>query len=624
MKLRLGFLALVLLGGATQQASSVGEFVETTNELGLGIAASSDQGPGCGFADIDSDGDLDLMVVDGLGDPNVFFRQDGLRNFVETAGTIGLDDDGWGKSVTFADYDNDGDPDMLLTRLGDSNVLCRNDGGVFTDVSDTAGFDFIGQNSGAAWADYDLDGYIDVYITTYNSQPNRLMRNMGDGTFQNVTADAGVEDATGYGFQPAWLDYDNDGWSDIYVSNDVFGTANALFRNNGDGTFSDVSASSGAGIDMSAMGIAVGDFNNNGLLDIYVANIATGNVLLQNDGDGTFTERAEELGVEAGVIAWGVNFLDFDHDGRLDLYCNVSSDDYFAPPGDSDAPSYQERVTQLMGGGGEYPNLLFRNNGVTFDNVSVGSGIEDGGRSFSSAVADYDNDGDLDIYVTNWYVVQTDSLTSMFENTHVPRGSAATDWLRIRLIGTTSNRDGVGTRVWIETTDGWQVRERNIGTSYLACSDPYLHFGTGNSSVVSKLYVRWPSGLGELYENVPAGQVLTLVEGFGTATDVPGVPGKADTASRKTGKIRISPNPSSGAAVLNWNSNTASHSTRVWITDAAGRRVWSASHPLSASESQIRWDGRDAKGRRVPTGTYFVYLRTGEGQHHSGRAHVVR
>lgn len=601
-----------------RSASATGEFTDVTDEVGVAVLASSDQGPGCGFADIDTDGDLDILVVDGLGDPNALFRQDGLRTFTEVAASAGVDDTGWGKSVTFADYDNDGDPDLLLTRLAGTMILYQNNGGVFANVSASSGFAAIGSGSytGAAWADYDNDGWVDVYVTRYNNLPNRLMRNLGNGTFQDVAPSAGVSNTTGYGFQPAWFDYDNDGDQDLYVSNDIFGTPNALFRNEGDGTFVDVSVSSGTGIDMSAMGIAVGDYDNNGFLDFYVANISTGNVFLTNNGDGTFTERAAEKGVDVGEVCWGVDFLDYDHDGWLDLYVNVSSDQYF------DGPPPAEGIDSRGGrpgkpravpvgsegrGNGDISNRLYRNlNGLAFADVSEGSGVQNPGRSFCSAVADYDSDGDLDIYMTNWYEFGLDKQTALLENNHVPRGGSAADWLRVQLIGTLSNRDGIGARVWMQTPAGWQMREHHIGTSYLGSSDPFLHFGTAGATMIPQVFVRWPSGVAEVYDNISTGQVLTLVEGDGTPADVD----SSGPLAAFGGSLRVVPNPVRTST--EFRLRLGHEEAWVSILDATGRELRTLQvRGLPGEEVGIPWDVRGADESRLAAGRYFVLARSG-------------
>lgn len=573
-------------------------FNDVTAEVGVEVLASSMWGAGVGFIDHNMDGNLDLYVVDGFGDPNVFFENDGSRNFTEIAGTLGLDDTGWGKSVSVADIDNDGDPDILLTNYdpAQTNRLFRNDGNVFTDITSGSGMDFADKCTGAAWTDYDGDGLLDAYITVYDgSHSNRLMHNLGGGIFSNEAEVLGVSDDTGWGYQPGWLDYDNDGDMDLYIANDDFfgGTQNVLFRNDGDGTFTDVSVESGANPSIASMGLAIGDYDNDSFMDIYITNIEQGNVLLHNNGDGTFTDVAEELGVKAFRLSWGSNFFDCDNDGWLDLYVAVSSGGIHG--GDPPSPD-----------GDTYPNLLYLNNGTTFDDISATSGSDNEGKSFCSAVGDYDDDGDLDIYLTNEYDLLGDSASVLYENTQVPRGGAIDNWLRVKLLGTTSNRDAVGARVWIKTDAGWQYRERTSGTSYLSCDEPILHFGLGASNSISQLYVRWPSGLAEGYFAIPGGQTISLVEGDGVPTSV------EEPMTESPVRLRVGPNPFRRGTDIFLESPLLARG-RLTIHDAAGRRVRTLATQPSA-DGIARWDGRNDAGAPVPAGIYLLRVVTGGGK----------
>lgn len=562
------------------------------------------------FADIDGDLDLDLMVIDGLGDPNDVYRQTAPRVFAEVGASLGLNDTGWGKSATFIDYDNDGDQDVFVTRMGDRNLLYRHDGAVFVNVSAGSGLNVSAQNTGAAWADYDRDGFLDVFVTTYSSSTDYLFRNLGNGTFQDVTAAAGVGNPNGYGFQPTWVDYDNDNDPDLYLSNDIFGSANVLYRNLGNGTFQDVSFGSGAGVDMSAMGVAISDFDGNGFFDIFVSNTAAGNVLLRNNGDLTFTNVAATVGVLGNVVCWGSEFFDYDNDGRSDLYVAVSTDQYVAPSGghSRNAPPSTARL--------DYPDLLYRNLGGSFQNVSNGSGADNRGKTFCSTTGDYDADGDLDLYLTNWWEGFGDSSCVLLENQHVPRGQSLSDWLRIRLIGTTSNRDGVGARVWLQTNLGWQMREKQIGSSYLGSDDPFLHFGTGTTTNISRLYVRWPSGLIERYNNVATGQLVTLTEGDGTLATGVGLPG----AIANWDPIRVVPNPIRSTAELSLTLVGARE--RLRILDVQGRSVRTFSlEGKPGSAITLAWDRTDQDGRLLPAGTYFMEVE--DGMRAANRARVV-
>jgi hypothetical protein len=574
------------------------QFQDVASEVGASVLSSSMWGSGVGILDYDGDGLLDIYVVDGFGDPNVFFHNQGNRTFTETAASLGLGDTGWGKAVAPADIDNDGDTDLLLTNYdpAQSNKLYRNDGNVFTDISNGSGFDFADKCTGAAWADYDNDGFLDAYITVYDgSHKNRLMRNFGGGVFVDVADLLSVANETGWGYQAVWLDYDNDGDQDIYIANDDFfgGTANVLFRNNGDGSFTDVSVASGADVSIASMGLAIGDYNNDGNLDIYITNISQGNVLLRNEGDGTFTDVSEEQGVEAFLLSWGANFFDYDHDGLLDLYVDVSSG------------GIHEGVPAPESG--SYPNRLFHNLGTGFEDVSAASGASNAGQTFGSAVVDYDGDGDLDIYITNFFDAPEDSASALYENNHIPREASAEDWLRVRLIGTASNRDGVGARVWIWAGGETQMRERAAGGSYLSCDEPILHFGLGEETSVSDLYVRWPSGLLESYAGIPGGQTITLVEGDGVPASV------GDAAGGSAGVMRVGPNPFRYETDI-FVAAAGRPGGALVIHDAQGRSVRSFPQGRVPGIS-VRWDGRDDRGVELPAGVYYARLSGGSAVH---------
>jgi len=239
-------LGLILF---TSTALATDPFAEITDEAGVRVYSNVAWGAGVAFIDCENDDDLDIYVVDGQGDPNVLFVNDGSGAFAESVLQPDLGDTLWGKAAVPADFDNDGDTDLVLTRYAvmQTNRLFRNDDGIFTDISNGSGVDFADKATGAAWADYNNDGLLDLYITVYDgSHNNRLLKNLGNGQFMDVAQSLGVQDGTGWGYQPAWFDYDNDGDPDLYVGNDDFfgGTGNVLYRNNGDGTFTDVSVES--------------------------------------------------------------------------------------------------------------------------------------------------------------------------------------------------------------------------------------------------------------------------------------------------------------------------------------------------------------------------------------------
>lgn len=592
----LGLVALVF----PSLAAAVPLYQNVTAELGLTVYPSAFLGPGCAMADVDGDGDLDIYVVDGLGDPNSVFRNDGNHVFQESGAALGIADDGYGKAPVFVDWDNDGDQDFLLTRFGPTqgDRLFRNDGGVFTDVTAGSGFDLVkNYHTGQAWADYDKDGDVDCYVTTYaGTKRNLLMRNNGDGTFTNVAPSLGIENPEGLGFQPAWIDFDLDNDMDLYVANDIFEGENKLFRNNGDATFTDISVPSHADMDLSTMGLAVGDYDSDGYPDLYMTNIYEGNCLLRNLRNSTFADLTGLTGTGCHVTCWGCDWLDYDNDGRLDLYVCAM-------------------IPHTNLGEGPLPSFLFHNqNGIVFSDVSTGSGADNVGYAFSSAVGDYDQDGDLDIFKNNWQADENAPPSAMLENLYAPRGSSVQNFIRVNLRGTVSNRDGIGARVELFTDFGRQSRWRQCGTSYVASSEPTLHFGMRNSTVATEIKVTWPSGLVESVFNVPRGSTITLVEGQ-IASGV--------ESSDRGGSLHLisaSPNPAPGAATLQWQRASQPNLSLV-ITDVTGRQI----RTLRVTDPQrTQWDGRDALGRPQGGGVYFVRLVGGSSTLAEGRVTLVR
>ena len=316
-----------LSGGVPESAGSAevaAPYVNATDRVGISVITGSeprgDYGSGAAFADFDGDGNMDLYVVMGKNQPNRLYQYDGTGLYTDQAVAMGCADTRWGTSVKVADYDNDGDKDIFLANNGGPNRLFMNDGnGAFTDVTVAAGMSYSGMSHGAAWCDYDNDGFLDLYVSNHERVANQLYHNKGDGTFEDLAVAAGVTDDDKPSYEIAWFDYDNDGDSDLYISEDKM-RGNVFYRNNGDGTFTDVSVASGANIVMNGMGIAQGDYNNDGFVDLYITNTDEGHVLLRNNGNGTFTDRAAVLGVTANQIGWGTAFLDYDNDGDLDIY----------------------------------------------------------------------------------------------------------------------------------------------------------------------------------------------------------------------------------------------------------------------------------------------------------------
>jgi hypothetical protein len=492
------------------------------------------------FLDHDGDGDLDLYVINGsdlrpaLQGPkprNALYRNDGAA-FVDVAAAAGVADTGWGMGCVAADYDNDGAVDLLVTNFG-PDVLFRNRGdGTFLTATDDAGIADARWNTGAAFGDYDLDGDLDLYVVSYidfdqdyrpqDGQPNVwrgvevmygpqglpgepdvLYRNEGDGRFVDVTTAARVVDEGRYnGFAALFTDFDDDGDPDLFVADDS--TPNMLYRNEGDGTFREIGRSAGVayssdGVAQAGMGADAGDFDGDGDLDIVVTNFADDyNTLYRNDGQGFFTDATLTTGdlyrASFPFVSWGVGFLDYDNDADLDLF--VANGHVYPQVDAAGIGSYRQ------------PNQVFRNDGGQYLDVSrdLGAGLRIEAVSRGASFGDYDRDGDIDVAIVN-----IDSRPTLLRNDGGNRGH----WLQVELEGDRSNRDGIGSRVWVEAAGKVQVGEVRAGGSFLSGSDLRLHFGLGAATRVARVVVRWPSGVRDTLRDVAADRLVVIGEGRG-------------------------------------------------------------------------------------------------------------
>ena len=547
------------IGSCDQKQDAGGEqgvqFVDVTAQANVGfrhVHGGSGRkyfvetmGAGCGFFDYDNDGDLDLYAVNGAALPgfagdvtptNRLYRNNGDGTFTDVTERAGVGDTGYGKGCVAGDIDNDGDLDLYVANYG-PNLLYRNNGdGTFTDVTERAGVGDSHWGAGCAFLDYDNDGDLDLYAANYldyslddpridlipyivdyqgapvtdlktyphphnfNGVPDRLYRNNGDGTFTDVADAAGVANAEGKSLGVVVIDYDDDGDPDLYVANDMVG--NFLYRNEGDGTFAEVGLISGVAYDENGqeeggMGVDAGDYDNDGRMDLIVTNFQHETyTLYHNNGDGTFSDVsfASDTGrVTRPYLGWGVGFFDYDNDGYGDLFA---------------ANGHVQDNIERLDRSTSYPqrNLLFHNNGEgTFADASLKSG--DGMRlvkaSRGTAFGDYDNDGDVDLFVLN-----ANERSDLLRND----GGNRNNHLTVRTVGTVSNRDGIGARVRVVSGRLRQVKEVRSGSSYLSQNDLRVHFGLGRRSTVDTLEIRWPSGVVQVLKDVPVNQFLTVTE----------------------------------------------------------------------------------------------------------------
>ncbi|MGI8467401.1 MAG: CRTAC1 family protein [Pyrinomonadaceae bacterium] len=508
-------------------------------------------GSGVALLDCNGDGNLDVATVNGSSVEN--FKKGGdlfvtLYRQIDAAGgktpkfenitsAAGLTKKGWGTAITAIDYDNDGITDLFVTGFG-GNALYHGVGQCkFEDATEKAGVLGSGFMTGAAWADYDRDGKLDVFVARYVSldlnnlpvfgssqtcsfrgirvqcgprglpgETDLLYRNKGNGTFEEVSAKAGVhDDKKYYGLGAVWGDYDNDGWLDLYVAND--GHPNYLYHNNKNGTFTDVgfetaTSYSGAGIEQGSMGIAWGDYDNDGKLDLFVTNFDNEhNTLYKNLGAKGFLDVSMESkigAVSVPYVGWGTAFVDFDNDGWLDLFV-VSGHVY-------PQIEFAQSATQL---GFKQPILLHRNLGDgTFEEISKQAGLRDLSlfSERGAAFGDLNNDGLIDAVITN-----VGEPPTVLLNTTANKNQSVT----FKLVQTDGNREAIGARVTLRTGKRSMMREVEAGSSYLSQNDLRLHFGLAENEKIEAVEVRWSDGKTKTVSGIEPNRIVTVTQNKG-------------------------------------------------------------------------------------------------------------
>jgi enediyne biosynthesis protein E4 len=559
-------LALVrpvpLLAQTQAPSATIGAtFVDVGREAGLNVKTIYGgehknkyllETTGCGvaFYDYDNDGWLDIFLVNGWrleGFPkgeeptSHFFKNNRDGTFTDVTEKAGLIHHGWGQGVCIGDYDNDGFDDLFVTYFG-KNVLYHNNGdGTFTDVTDKAGVGGNGKrwNTGCAFVDYDRDGKLDLFVANYidldlatapvpESGPclykgvmvacgppglkggkNILFHNNGDGTFTDVSESSGILDANGtYGLGVLTADFDNDGWPDIYVANDS--APSALYQNKKNGKFEDIAIEAGCALSpdgkpQAGMGVSAADYDRDGNLDIVKTNFAGDTPSLYHSvGGANFedTTFAAGLGAHTQYLGWGVGFIDFDNDGWADiLICNGHV-----------YPEVEQLKTEA---GYKQHKLLYRNlrNG-RFEEVTelAGPGINAAVAARGCAFGDFDNDGDIDVVVNT-----VNGLPQLLRCD----SSSGNNWIKVKLIGTKSNRSAIGARVTCvatfpgESKPHRQIDEVRSGGSYFSQSDLRVHFGLGKAEKVDLLEIRWPSGQVDTFKLVGINVLVIVTEGTG-------------------------------------------------------------------------------------------------------------
>jgi enediyne biosynthesis protein E4 len=508
-------------------ASSGIDFVHSFGSRQLGSLLEG-TGGGCIWFDYNNDGKPDLYVVTGkpLDDSihpfplktkplemphNHLYRNDGNGKFTDVTDKAGLAPDLYSNAVAAADYDNDGNIDLLVTGFGQAILYHNNGNGTLTDVSTKAGIKVDRWSISSTWLDYDKDGCVDLFVgryvqfdpkyrafysadnypgpLDYEGDTNKLYHNNCDGTFTDVSEKSGIEALRGRTMGVTAADYDGDGWPDIYVANDK--TENFLFHNKHDGTFEEVASQAEvaygqSGESTSAMGPVFADVDGDGQLDLWVTD-SKFNRLMHNAGKGMFDDVSAQSGISqatAQYTSWGSGIYDFDNDGWLDILAFHGGLIHLVP---------QEHSLFKGLGNGKFADVS-RDAGPVMDVKSVARG---------ACFADYDNDGKMDAYLVN-----LGARGTLIHNVTATTGH----WITIQLKGTKSNRDGIGAHLEVFSGGRKQVAERIAGSGYLSQDDARVHFGLGSSAKVDKLTIQWPSGKQQILENLTVDRVLQVEE----------------------------------------------------------------------------------------------------------------
>jgi len=563
---RLAALLLILAGSVsvagTATSTPIANFIDVAEKAGLtmpNVFGGKDTkkyiiettGTGVAIFDYDNDGWPDIFLVNGTtleGFPagagtapsNHLYRNNHDGTFIDVTTKAGLTATGWGQGVCVGDYDNDGWEDLYVTYYG-KNRLYHNQNGVFAEVAGDSGVAGTSKawGTGCAFVDYDRDGLLDLMVANYvdfdvSTAPapgerascvwkgvpvmcgprglpgakNILYHNLGKENFEDVTAKAKIDQTSGhYAFSVSTLDFDDDGWPDIYVACDS--APSILYHNNRDGTFTDVAVTAGAaynedGREQAGMGSTIGDYDGDGRLDIFKTNFSDDtSTLYRNNGNGTFDDVtfAAGLGLYTRYLGWGTMFLDFDNDGWPDLLL-------------VNGHVYPEVDKQNLGSSYEEPRILYHNNGnKTFSDISAqaGSGITAIHAGRGLAIGDLWNDGRISAVISNMNAPASLLVNQVRSPNH---------WIGIKTVGTKSNRDGIGARVTVRAGTRVLVDEVRSGSSYDSNNDMRVHFGLGAATKIDSLQIRWPSGLTERFENISVDEIHTLKEGSGVPADM--------------------------------------------------------------------------------------------------------
>lgn len=524
---------------------------------------------GCIFIDVNNDGFLDIYVLNN-NTTNKLYINNGGAAFTESASTWGLASSFPGRGTSFADYNNDGYPDIVVGNWQTAIVLYKNLGTSFIDDAAASGVALMSWGGSTSWLDFNKDGKIDFAFGN-DGVPyhyNYFFKNLDLTHFTNVAYPIGLTDSLST-LTISSADYDNDGDLDIFFGSQTtmpaVGTG-VLYRNNGDGTFTDVSVASGLITFSYSWGAAWGDYNNDGYMDLALANTNFNSQLFRNNGNGTFTEVTDSLGISDCASSYSCGWADVDNDGDLDLY--------FAR-------------------GLNTPDKLFRNDGTIFSNIATTAGTADTRHSSCITWGDYNNDGFLDLYLNN-----NGYENRLYKNNHETNYK----WFILKLQGTTTNRSAIGSRVIVKTGNVTQIREVEGGSGGKGMNSLPVEFGLKQAAIIDSVIVKWQSGLVQTFVNIPVNQNLTLIEG-GTI----GVSGIGEILPGNFSLSQNYPNPFNPSTTIKFEVPKSAF-VSIIVYDLLGREVKRlVNENRNAGTYEVNFDGSN-----LTSGIYFYKMTAGD------------
>lgn len=556
-------ILLLLTFFALQSLQAQIQYTEVAAEMGFDFKGRS---YGTSLGDYDNDGDDDIYIARHKGANNhshILLKCRANGSFLDVTEEVGLPYIGTPHQGMWGDMDNDGDLDLFVICRDEPNLLYRNDGGTFTDVSTASGLNaYIRASKAGMVVDVNNDGYVDFYVANIYTD-NELWMNNGDGTFTDETIARGVNDNQ-IAMGSTTFDYDNDGDQDMYLTHDG-NQEYILFENDGNGYFSDVGEISGTNYAGQGMGVDVGDVNNDGWMDIYITNLSS-NTLFINNGDKTFTDVSDESMTTDPGMGWGLSFTDIDNDGLRDIY--MANDSYFSPN----------------------PNKLYRNTGDNiFEELAEGTSMESMVGGYGVACADFNNDGREDIFLSN---SGDNDANQLFRNDTQNDNT----YVKIKVKGTTSNAAAIGARVEVTAGGVLHIDDVTSGMSYSSASSLVMHFGLGTADVIENITVRFPGGEVMEFTDLAVNTTYNITEGEAISTAVQTILPEMATWS-------VRPTLVSDAAYIGLSLKEKSK-TFIAVYDVAGQLV----HTVFEGELTSGNYNYTLRGEDLPKGILFVEL----------------